>query len=354
MPGISTLQCYCSGYASSPPIIIWSICAIKSCKGSAVPPPVCKQRKCWKSPAANIEGLDVFNARIAWHWPCNAAGIYPRNAAGGDRATLNLSKTLCFVGYDVTCAAPSLLIVQRRALCVCNADPCAFPHARAIPIPLPWFHALCPPHPFYSLTVPTQPCAKRCKIWIRELTRVNVFWRIAVINADIHRAGGNRIFRAGGNQIFQKGLRKRSLELLGSWQVEKSYPQISPVFSHQRFQISNQISPKKFTTHFCRHGNPKKTPSIQLSGSILRDMALVWLQHPVSHHPVSDSPASPQQGAIPHPLGAVLVLYRHLFMRYPILQHIARYLHDTRGQALGGFEDLLETCSFRCGAVQIN
>ena len=45
-----------------------------------------------------MEGLDVFNARIALHWPCNAAGISLRNTAGSDRATLNLSKTLWFVG----------------------------------------------------------------------------------------------------------------------------------------------------------------------------------------------------------------------------------------------------------------
>ena len=45
--------------------------------------------------------------------------------------------------------------------------------------------------------------------------------------------------------------------LVLSWQVEKSDPQISPDISHQRFQISNQISPKNCTTHFCGHGNSK-------------------------------------------------------------------------------------------------
>ena len=51
--------------------------------------------------------------------------------------------------------------------------------------------------------------------------------------------------------------------LVLSWQVEKPHPLISPDISHQRFQISNQISPINFTPRFCRHGhhekvNPKK------------------------------------------------------------------------------------------------
>ena len=37
---------------------------------------------------------------------------------------------------------------------------------------------------------------------------------------------------------------------------KKSSPQISPDFSPQRFQISNQMSPTNFTAHFCRHGRP--------------------------------------------------------------------------------------------------
>ena len=36
-----------------------------------------------------------------------------------------------------------------------------------------------------------------------------------------------------------------------SWQVEKFDPIISPDISHRRFQVSNQISPNNFTTHFC-------------------------------------------------------------------------------------------------------
>ena len=33
-------------------------------------------------------------------------------------------------------------------------------------------------------------------------------------------------------------------------------PNFINCFSYLRFQISNQISPKNFTTHFCRHGRP--------------------------------------------------------------------------------------------------
>ena len=40
------------------------------------------------------------------------------------RAAPKLSKTLHY-GYDIRCAAPNTVHVQRRALCLCNADPCA-------------------------------------------------------------------------------------------------------------------------------------------------------------------------------------------------------------------------------------
>ena len=38
----------------------------------------------------------------------------------------------------------------------------------------------------------------------------------------------------------------------------KVVPQNLTRYSHQRFQISKQISPKNFTTHFCRHVNPNE------------------------------------------------------------------------------------------------
>ena len=41
-----------------------------------------------------------------------------------------------------------------------------------------------------------------------------------------------------------------------SWQIERSYPQMSTHISHQRFQTSNQISPKE-AQHLSLHSNLK-------------------------------------------------------------------------------------------------
>ena len=46
-------------------------------------------------------------------------------------------------------------------------------------------------------------------------------------------------------------------EMFGAFPAgRKVLPPISPDMSHQRSQISNQISLRSFTTHFCGHGNP--------------------------------------------------------------------------------------------------
>ena len=66
-----------------------------------------------------------------------------------------------------------------------------------------------------------------------------------------------------------------------------------------------------------------------VSGPISRDNAIVSLRYPLSRDTFSAIPAIPQQGAIP-PLGALF--YTGISVRYPILQHIARYLCDTPGK----------------------
>ena len=66
-----------------------------------------------------------------------------------------------------------------------------------------------------------------------------------------------------------------------------------------------------------------------LSGPISRDIAILSLRYPLSRDTFSANPAIPQQGAIP-PLGAFF--YTDISVRYPILQHIARYLCDTPGK----------------------
>ena len=65
--------------------------------------------------------------------------------------------------------ALSLMPVQFRSLC----------HG---------LHTLGPPHSFLPLAVPTQLCAKRCKIWIRGPTRVE-----CGVRGLLHRAGGNQV-----------------------------------------------------------------------------------------------------------------------------------------------------------------
>ena len=107
-------------------------------------------------------------------FPAQRRGRSPRNAQS--------QQNPLFCGYDVTCAAPSPLIVQRRALCLCNADPCTFPHARAIPIPLPWFHALGPPHRFCHLQYQHNRVQSNARYGFRNLPVLNVvIWRITII-----------------------------------------------------------------------------------------------------------------------------------------------------------------------------
>ena len=67
----------------------------------------------------------------------------------------------------------------------------------------------------------------------------------------------------------------------------------------------------------------------RLSGPILRDIAIVSLRFPLSRDTFSAIPAIPKQGAIPS-FGALF--YTDISLRYPILQHIARYLCDTPGK----------------------
>ena len=82
------------------------------------------------------------------------------------------------------------------------------------------------------------------------------------------------------------------------------------------------------TQRFCYRGpKPQKCP--KLSGPISRDIAIVSLRYPLSRDTFSAIPAIPQQGAIP-PLAALF--YTDISVRYPILQHIARYLCDTPGK----------------------
>ena len=67
----------------------------------------------------------------------------------------------------------------------------------------------------------------------------------------------------------------------------------------------------------------------RLSGPVPRDIAIVSLRYPLSRDTFSAIAAIPQEGAIP-PLGAFF--YTDISVRYPILQHIARYLCDTAGK----------------------
>ena len=121
-------------------------------------------------------------------FPAQRRGRSPRNAQS--------QQNFLFCGYDVTCAAPSPLSVQRRGRACAMPTPalCLMPRQfRSLGHGFThWAHPTC----FLPLAIPTQPCAKRCKIWIREHTRVKC-GDLADRNhhANIHRAGGNQIFQ---------------------------------------------------------------------------------------------------------------------------------------------------------------
>ena len=94
----------------------------------------------------------------------------------------------------------------------------------------------------------------------KSWTMIHIFGS-HILRMELHRPSAERSFRKKMRKFETKfpkiWLKFAPKFLVLSWQVEKSYPQISPDISHQRFQISNQISPKNFTTQVCRHGNPK-------------------------------------------------------------------------------------------------
>ena len=75
---------------------------------------------------------------------------------------------------------------------------------------------------------------------------------IAMGDAGGHSVGARPT--SGGSQLYPKFAPKFAPKLLvHSWLVEKTWPQISPGCSHQRFQFS----PANFTIRFCRHGQPQ-------------------------------------------------------------------------------------------------
>ena len=57
--------------------------------------------------------------RMSWAFP-----RAPPLGGGLRNAQFQQNPSFC-CGYGMTCAVPSLLIMQRRAPCLCNADPCA-------------------------------------------------------------------------------------------------------------------------------------------------------------------------------------------------------------------------------------
>ena len=127
-----------------------------------------------------------------------------------------------FFGYGITCATPSLVIVQRRTPCLCNADPCAL-----MPVQCRsgcHDHTLGPPHLFFPMAVPTQLCAKRSKICIWKLMCVEgvladchqhakhspSWWQ-----SDFPKQRSKIPHTQSIKYVLKTGLRKRGLELVG-------------------------------------------------------------------------------------------------------------------------------------------
>ena len=221
VPGLSTLQCYCSGYAFH----------LRSSFGQSAHSNLardrlsllpCVAKKVLEIASGKHRGFGRLQCTHCMALAVQRRGRSPHNAAGGDRATLNLSKTLCFFcGYDGTCAAPSPLIVQRRALCLCNANPFVFPYARAIPIPLPRFHAL-GPHPFFfHLQYQHNRVRNDARYGFGNLPVLNVvLWRITIIMQAFTELVAIRFSKTAQqntvypvHKIWQK--KNRGLEFLG-------------------------------------------------------------------------------------------------------------------------------------------
>ena len=120
---------------------------------------------------------------------------FPRAPPGEvAHATPNFSKNLSFCGYGITCATLSIVIVQRRALCLCNADPCAL-----MPVQCRSrchdLHTLGPPHPFFQLPYQHNRVQSDARYGFGNLFVLNVSWQIVINMQNIYQTGGNQIFQ---------------------------------------------------------------------------------------------------------------------------------------------------------------
>ena len=88
--------------------------------------------------------------------------ISPCTAVGGGLRNAEFQQKLSFCGYGITCAALSLVIVQRRAPCLCNADLCACATTTLMPMQCRSrcddLHTSGPPHPFSTCCTNTTVC----------------------------------------------------------------------------------------------------------------------------------------------------------------------------------------------------
>ena len=120
--------------------MILANCTVKSCKGLDV---LCAREGWWKSPAHHME----VAVRTGRAFPC----VPPRAVV---QCNAQSQQNHSSRGYDITRAAPSLFIAQRRSRFLCNAErklahrrpSClcnANPSCHGI-------HTLGPPHPFLS------------------------------------------------------------------------------------------------------------------------------------------------------------------------------------------------------------
>ena len=131
-------------------------------------------------------------ARRALHGSgrAHAAGTFLCTTGSGPRNAPQSQQNLPLRGYDRTRAAPSgLLIVQRRAPCLCNADPCASlmqVQFRSLVL-THWAHTTL----FFQLLYQHNREQIDTKHGFRNLPVLNVvFLQIAIFMQNVHRAGG--------------------------------------------------------------------------------------------------------------------------------------------------------------------
>ena len=122
---------------------------------------MCSREGWWKSPTAELLEIGSFKGAYCIEVAARTPQAFPRAPPGSGPCNAQSQQTHSFDGYDRTYAAPILVIVQRRAPCLCNADDCACATPTLMLVqcrPLSWASHIGPTPPSFHCRTNTTIC----------------------------------------------------------------------------------------------------------------------------------------------------------------------------------------------------